>query len=215
MKYIVISAVYFLFTFSIISASVLPRELNDNEYIQCNYVHTVGNARYECLLSISNPNGIEFDEIEGTHVSGMSDVDVDVIFAYTGSTKIIPSVICRQFPNIYQLTLIGLNIEEITPTAFAVCHNLVEIYLISNEFTSVPANTFANSPNLAHIELSSNKISVLDENSFTGTVSELIVLDNNEITSINSIWFSSVNGTLRQLRLMQNQISEIRSNDLR
>jgi len=215
MKSVVISALYLPFIFSIISASVLPRELNDKEFIRCDYVHRVGIARYECLMSIGNPNGIEFDGIEGTHLSGMSDVDVEVVYAYSGNTKIVPSIICHQFPNIHQLTLMGLSIEAITQTAFADCHNLIEIYLISNKITSVPANTFINSPRLKHIELSKNKISIIDENSFTGTVLELIVLDNNEITSTNSNWFSSVNGTLRQLALMHNQITEINSNDLR
>lgn len=215
MKNVVICAVHLLFIFSNLSASVLPRELSDKEYLRCDYVHRIGIARYECLLSVNNPNGIEFDQIDGNHLPEMSNDDVEIVYAYSGNTKNFPSVICRQFPNVFQLVLIGLNIEEITTNDFTDCNNLVEIYFNSNKLVKVPANTFASSPKLAHVDLSNNQLVELSENSFTGTALELIVLDSNKIESVDSSWFASVNGTLKHLSMVNNLVAELNSNDLR
>ncbi|XP_070497778.1 uncharacterized protein [Chironomus tepperi] len=198
--------------FYTVSTSVVPKVLNDDEFIRCNYVGGSDGASYECILSINNPNGVEFDQIEGSHLTGLSDADVELVNAYSGNSRIIPSVICRQFPNVYHLTIMGINVEELTPDAFADCRNLVDLFLVFNQITSIPANTFANSPRLEYIELSRNRISELNENSFTGTALSFIAIDYNELTSFDQNWFTSINGTLTHLELMQNRIEEIGPN---
>ena len=153
MKPYMLACVFLLFyTFAVNSASVVPKVFSDDEFLRCNYVGGSDGASYECLLSISNPNGIEFDEVEGTHLTGLSNEDVELVNAYSGNSRIIPSVICRQFPNVYHLTVMSINVEELTPAAFAECRNLVDVFLVFNQITSVPANTFAHSPRRVYIE---------------------------------------------------------------
>ncbi|CAG9811907.1 unnamed protein product [Chironomus riparius] len=213
MKPYMLASVFLLFyTVFVHSASVVPKVFSDDEFISCNYVGGSDGASYECILSINNPNGIEFDQIEGTHLTGLSNADVELVNAYSGNSRIIPSVICRQFPNVYHLTIMSINVEELTPAAFAECRNLVDVFLVFNQITSVPANTFANSPRLEYIELSRNRISELNENSFTGTALSFVAIDYNELSSFDQNWFTSINGTLRHLEFMQNRIEELEPN---
>lgn len=203
---VLFSALLIIQVYSVNSASIL---LDDAESIDCVYSGGTDGANYECTMTINNPNGIEFDAVGGTHLDGFTNEDVLVVNAYYGQSSIVPSVICRQFPNIFHLTVMGLGVEELTPAAFANCGNLTEIFLVFNEITAVPANTFSGCPRLDYIELSRNNINQLNANSFAGTALSFIVIDYNQINEFNQEWFTAVNGTLRHLELLNNQIREI------
>lgn len=197
------------------SASILPRSTDQDESLTCIYVGGIDESHYECLLSINNPNGIEFDRVEGNHVDGFGNEDVRIVATSSGRSPIVPSIICRQFPNMYLLSIMGIDLMELTPAAFADCRNLEELYIVFNQIEAVPANTFANSPKLKFIELSRNEISSLNVNSFAGTGLSFIAIDYNRLPSFDQDWFTAVNGTLRHLELMQNRISEIGDNAFR
>lgn len=210
MKYLVaLSVIQFICGLFAYAASISSSQDIVEEYIKCYYNGGIDGTKYECILSINNPNGIEFTEIDGHHLPRKQDEDVTIVTAYSGTSKTIPSIICRTFPNIFYLSIISINVEELTTSAFENCHNLVDLTLSFNKIAAVPANLFINNPKLKFIDLSGNQISELDENSFTGTAISSILLDFNEFKHFNQNWFTSINATLRHLEVIHNIITEL------
>lgn len=117
--------------------------------ISCNFRQSGADYPYTCDLTLINPNGLDnFDNIQGDHLESRGNDDVTLVNAYNQNSPIVPSIICRQFPNLRTLYLSNCNIQTINETAFAGCANLEQIMLSFNGITEIPAFTFRNSPNL-------------------------------------------------------------------
>lgn len=122
--------------------------------IRCLYRQATPDYPYTCDLTLVNPDGRDdFNRIEGNHLSNRSDVDVVMVNAFNQNSRIVPSVICRQFPSLKDLYISSSNIETINESAFADCANLVHILLSINRITEVPGNTFRNNGRLEYISL--------------------------------------------------------------
>lgn len=108
----------------------------------CRYLNsTVG---YTCYLTMNNPLGAEFEEIEGQHLDGFTDADVVMVYSWEGSSTNVPQVICRQFPNLVQVDLAFFGITTITEQSFSGCVNVNFLRLWFNEILEIPLGTFAN-----------------------------------------------------------------------
>jgi len=122
--------------------------------ISCNYRQIAANYPYTCDLTLVNPVGLDnFDRIQGEHLAGRNDSDVVLVTAYNQNSRLVPSVICRQFPNLRDLYLSSSNIININEAAFVDCRNLEHLMLSFNEISEVPDNTFRNNERLDFIYL--------------------------------------------------------------
>ena len=122
--------------------------------ISCNYRQVAPTYPYTCDLTLVNPGGLDnFDRIQGEHLAGRNDSDVLLVSGYNQNSRIVPSVICRQFPNLRDLNLLSSNIVNINEAAFADCRNLEHVMLSFNEIAEVPDNTFRNNERLNFIYL--------------------------------------------------------------
>lgn len=122
--------------------------------ISCNYRQAAPNYPYTCDLTLVNPGGLDnFDRIQGEHLPGRNDSDVRMVNGYNQNSRLVPSVICRQFPNLIDLYLSSSNIVNINEAAFADCRNLEHVMLSFNEISEVPDNTFRNNERLDFVYL--------------------------------------------------------------
>ncbi|KAG5666389.1 hypothetical protein PVAND_014418 [Polypedilum vanderplanki] len=193
-----------------ISSKAVLKNFDDDEIISCDFFGTGQiEDEYGCFLTLRNPNGIEFPSIEGTHLPGFDDSDVQVVSGYMQDSPIVPSVLCRQFSNLEVIVMAGGNIRDLTPAAFENCSNLRQILLQGNQLTSIPANIFSNSNNLEILDFGSNQINEIDNNAFTGTSIQFMELSYNNLTEVNAAWFTPIASSLIFLDLMNNRIREI------
>lgn len=140
-----------------------------SQSISCNYINRGGTYPYTCQLAISNPQGFDnFTTIPGTHVTGFTDADVLLVDAFSQNTLNVPSILCRQFPNVRDLYLAVNQIQIVDESAFAACANVEAVILLYNEISRVPANTFRNSPRLQFIYFNWNGLTEIAPNAFTG-----------------------------------------------
>jgi Leucine rich repeat len=69
--------------------------------ISCNYSRTIGpGSIYWCQMSLHNPVGETFMTIEGDHIGTSTNNDVSFVAVDNQNTKVIPSIICDQFPRL-------------------------------------------------------------------------------------------------------------------
>lgn len=213
MKALLIAFLLALSAHYISAKAIVPKSSfndDDAEVISCDYFGSgVQDDEYVCLLTLRNPDGVEFTSIAGDHQSGFGDDDVEVVSAFYQNSPIVPSVLCRQFPNLWSLTIASSNIADLTPAAFADCSNLQQLILQGNIISSLPDNLLSNSANLVSVDFGYNVISSIAANAFTGTAIQNLELAFNQLDEINNNWFTPISSTLIVLDLMSNGISTI------
>jgi Leucine-rich repeat (LRR) protein len=176
-------------------------------FISCNYVRVRND--YICHMTIQNPKGEDFYYIPGAHMDNLTNSDVRILDAMRQETIIIPSTICRQFPNLVDLYIDESFVESINEDAFEHCRNLEWLDLYGNAITSIPDFTFSNSPRLLDLYLLQNEISTIGPNAFAGTVLEMISLDQNALEIFDPRWLDPVRRTMKYLYMTNNRIREI------
>ncbi|KAL7015049.1 hypothetical protein ACKWTF_016261 [Chironomus riparius] len=184
--------------------------ISSQERISCNYVQASPMYPYTCHLTINNPNGLDdFTEIAGFHIANRGNADVTFLSATFQNTRNIPSIICRQFPNIRELYMTASNIENIGESSFAGCDNLNQVTLVMNRINAIPDNTFRSNIHLTILNMAQNGIRVLGPNAFAGTRLTTIDLSFNEINMFSSATFAAVGQTLTSLLLIANSITSL------
>lgn len=155
---------------------------SQDEFIMCNYIDISG--VYSCKLSIYNENHFNnFTEIKGTHLSGRSNDLVKRIYRdQMFITANIPTIMCKQFPNLELIELTPSKIQILDENSFFYCKKVVTITVHYNEITQVGPNTFSNCQSLTHLNINHNKISQLDEKSFVGATNlQVLIIHYNPI----------------------------------
>jgi len=196
------------------------------------------NTLYTCNLTIVNPNGLNnFTGISGTHLTGMTDNDIERIYSPTGSNSTnVPSIICEKFKNVEYIYLLSMGIKKIDEHSFKNCKilfyldlgfnqidtideksfsentELHYLYLLYNELTSLPENVFLNQQKLVTLWFDYNRISNPPKNVFD-PLENLRELDlrGNQIKNLKVRWFEKLEN-LKNLYLVSNQIEELPKN---
>lgn len=211
----------FLTFFSISSSLKIPK--NDEIFVSCDFREN--RDFYLCDLTINNPDGLEFDGIDGEHLPGFANGDVKAVNAFYQNTRNIPQIICNLFPNLVEFRVEDSNVEELTSLSFAGCrnleslkvsHNLISITadgvsnlsiisLSGNRLRQLPRNLFNELNNLTSLNLGYNQLTEINLNSFGSSISSLnaIFLNHNEITSIDPN-FIEESENLNNLHLYRN-----------
>lgn len=135
--------------------------------LSCIYLEFPG--EYTCYMSADlNLSGNDNTEvIDGVHVDGRTNTDVIALESYNQHIRTVPSVICRQFPNLNSIWLSFNRIQTFRQTSFAECANLRELVLEVNPIHILPAGLFVSNAVLQTLWLDSNRIfSIENGNSF-------------------------------------------------
>lgn len=115
---------------------------------------------YTCYFT-SNENVAGNDNteaIEGEHAEGRANTDVLVVETYNQQIRTIPSVICRQFPNLQMLWMSYAGIQTFRTSTFAGCQSMTDLILEMNPIHVVPAGLFASNAALSTLWLDMNRI---------------------------------------------------------
>lgn len=200
-------------------------------FLSCIY-YTIGPTNYYCQLGINNPNGFDnFTGIDGIHLEGFTNDDVDTVYIGGGFTTNIPRIICDTFPNLYEVDFFNAGLTGIDDNAFSGCSQLGRIFLSYNRISSISENAFVNLREVTYIHLGDNLLTTIPENLFANqqNVTDLILsynffteipaglfrplenlqtmyLGNLNLTSINNQWFTA-NSRLTYLYLGHNRIT--------
>ncbi|CAG9801720.1 unnamed protein product [Chironomus riparius] len=205
-----------------------------SQILSCNYVLIQG-VSYGCELTIFNPNGMtNINTINGTHLTGYTDVDVVEIFPTTDSySPVIPSKICEKFENLLRVLFTSIGINKITKDSFKSCTKIQQLNLDGNNISSIDVDSFAQNSHLQLLILSKNKISNMPENLFSAQqeihtlnlgTNYIETLPNdifkplknlrnlfmffNKIKILKTEWFSNL-GNLQYLELYLNEIETL------
>jgi Leucine-rich repeat (LRR) protein len=189
----------------------------DSEVISCVFISGEPDEpdEYSCLLTVNNPSGREFERLEGTHLQGRTDNDVNTVTAFSQNSPIIPEVLCRQFPNLIRIQFAFSGVEDLTPGAFVHCSNLQELSLTMNEVREIRDNVFASASNLRHFEIEFNGLVTIHPQSFAGSSLEVLDLAFNEIAEFNPAWFVPIGHSLSWISMMGNMFSSVPDNAFR
>ncbi|KAG5669550.1 hypothetical protein PVAND_017437 [Polypedilum vanderplanki] len=171
-----------------------------NSYIRCSY-QFLTSVDVSCIMSIFNPQGNDFEIIEGNFPPIATFNQLTYIWAVGQHTTNIPSVICRQFPRLLFLDISTSRLTTINQNSFANCNNLQYILLASNEISTIPDNTFgSNLINIYSIDMRANQIQRLSSRSFSTQVLNKVSqfqADSNVINAIDVNWFDSATNITR------------------
>ncbi|KAL7015598.1 hypothetical protein ACKWTF_016537 [Chironomus riparius] len=179
-------------------------------YVRCSYS---GSPDFICQMSVRNLVGVDDIEIvEGQHPSGSNNNDVKIVNIINGTSTIFPSVICKQFNNLQEITASGNGITSLTTSAFQNCRNLKVLQLISQEISVIPENTFANLSNLQTLSLMLNKIQTISSRSMIGLSANMqnLYLNSNLITRIENGAFTSL-ANVSRIHLNSNRLTAVNS----
>lgn len=121
----------------------------------------------------------------------------------------LTSVFCKTFPGIEVLELQNLGLEELEPTSFSGCTQLLSLDLSQNSIPSLPENLFDDMPHLRYLYLADNKIQKMTDSQFVKNAElRFLYLTNNSIEVFPA---SAVRGldNLLGLNLAVNEMSDI------
>lgn len=175
-------------------------------------VHTTGpNNMLNCLLTAHNPSGHDdYEEIE--QADGVLNANVGLVQATGQNSRIIPRIICDQYPNLHSVSFVNSGVQRLTSGAFENCENLESLNLDYNQISTVPAGIFNNNPRLREIVFMANRIHTIADNAFTGTALSTLYLGNNRLTTINRGMFNGIEGSLENLHLYLNNLRNLPEN---
>lgn len=129
--------------------------------ISCNYA--IVSSRYTCNMIVNNPNGFDgFPHISGEHLEGRSNNDVIDIKVTSGTSPIIPQIICQQFQALRRF-VIGdsqIGVRTISENSFKDCPWLDVITVVS-PVTTIHLNAFQNNLRLVNIQFNSIQMATL------------------------------------------------------
>ncbi|KAG5666388.1 hypothetical protein PVAND_014417 [Polypedilum vanderplanki] len=175
------------------------------EFINCNYQASGGN--YSCVLTLRNPNGNNFETIEGEHLADRENEDVVSVTAFETNTLTVPSILCSEFSQLQNIVIIASYIEQLRVDAFNNCLMVEQIDLSYNGIRTIEDQTFSQNSNLRLLNLRRNVINRIGDQAFTGSAIENLDLSYNEIFDFHSASFEPINMTLRSLDLNSNRIA--------
>ncbi|KAL7043551.1 hypothetical protein ACKWTF_001568 [Chironomus riparius] len=197
--------------FGFIFVSNLSFVCGQNEALSCNYSNS--SSGYSCGLKIINPNGFNnFTGINGTHLTGMTDIDVLHVYKSLSNTLNIPSIICETFQNTQTIELTASGIQLIDEDSFQKCTKLQYLDLKNNKIRQFHKNAFKENSELAYLLLWYNQITELPEDPFSN-LQKLVRLDFelNNITILPENIFNPLTG-LSVLYLEKNSIEVLPRN---
>lgn len=106
-------------------------------------------------------------KITGDHLADLSNFDVHTLSIFDHQLEHFPRYLCRFFPNLKYISVVGCGLKSITATDLVGCEGIERLMLNGNKITKLTANTFSTfAPNLESISFFNNSIQFVDEKAF-------------------------------------------------
>lgn len=132
--------------------------------ITCDYAFVINT--YFCRMTIYVTDKYDtVNVIDGVHVSGKDNSNVEVAEAIAGKSVIFPKVICAKFAYLKEISFASRGIESLTSDSFTMCTKLEWLVLNANSIQSISSTVFSNK--LLHfLNLGNSKIESIAEDAF-------------------------------------------------
>lgn len=185
-------------------------------FIRCIFFYQPDFGTYSCIMEIYNPNGSEFNEIEGDHVEELENSDVTDVIISNQVTLNVPKIICEKFENLKVFSAVSSEIETLSENSFESCKNLEILSLTSNLIGELAENSFAHLVKLYEVNLAGNQLERISQNAFGNEVLKNLLnvyLQNNQINAIDVNFFDGAEN-LRILFLSGNICAQFNFNDV-
>ena len=154
--------------------------------LECSFVNDKF-GYYTCMtmnLDLMNTTTL-IDSIEGQHMSGKKQIDVEGLLVVRSNNKYLSSSIFEKFPNLKVLSVMYFSVEKIVEGNFNGAQHLNEIFINNNDISELRENIFKGASKLTRIEMNSNSILSISSKTFAGlTTLEHINLDHNKLTTL-------------------------------
>lgn len=112
----------------------------EEPWLSCNYA--ANPESYVCQISIHNPRGLSFDQIDGQHVEGRNASEVSDIVGFYQNTMLIPPIVCQTFTNLRAIRMWNSGIEELRADSLRECRNLELLDLQLNWIWRIEPSAF-------------------------------------------------------------------------
>jgi len=179
----------------------------------CVYDRMITGRIYWCSMTLTNPLGRnDINNIEGEHLPASNNDQVALVELNGQNTRTIPSIICRQFRSMQILEIMNSNLHEINQDGFQGCGFLRELTIMNNRIRSIPTQAFAFATNLQVLTLASNGIETISPYAFAQSQIQVLDLTHNNIGRFDPFTYAPIAGSLRILRLTDNNIRAIPEN---
>lgn len=174
--------------------------------INCTYSQVSG-SQYMCVLSVLDPWGTaNFETIPGDHVGSRTNDDVTSVMAAYQESRLVPSVICRQFRNLTDMSIYRSNIASLNMGPFLNCRNLRVLMLDGGFITTLTPRMFSDNPNLEYVSMSDNRIFNIFDAAFQGARIKTLDLAFNRLSTIIPEVMNPIGETLTSINMVGNQI---------
>lgn len=127
------------------------------------YVGTV----YTCTGVLLATGSRNLTSVNGTHLDGRNDSDVQAIALSNQDVGELPEGIELFFPNITVLSGSNLNLSQVSRADLAPHENLQLLVLPNNHIESLDGDTFSSNPSLEYINFSNNQLKNFGSNLFS------------------------------------------------
>lgn len=182
-------------------------------------------------MRIYNPAGR--DDFSSINVVGGDASTIRGIWATNQITLNVPSIICQQFPQTTFFHLMNCSISIITQRSFQYCHSLVtlrlngnhiahlpdfmlppqldidEVFLSNNGIVSISPRAFFGVHQMRRLDLQMNHLTELPFGLIDGPIVSILVISDNNISTIDSRSFGSSLAFLGQVTAVNSGISSI------
>ncbi|KAL7015204.1 hypothetical protein ACKWTF_016338 [Chironomus riparius] len=160
----------------LILISLASLALAQSPLFYCNLV--IIEERCTCNFVIYNPAGFNNLTITANPAENCTLSDV-VDATGSGLTLNVPSALCNQLPILEELRMDKLGVNNLVGNPFRNCNNLKKLHLSDNSLSAIPAYAFSNTI-LESLKLNQNKITSINSVSFDNLVHlEFLDLSNN------------------------------------
>lgn len=176
----------------------------------CEY-YTNSRYGYGCEYTDYGSSSIdEVTEIEGLHMDGKTDNDVEFIEAHDSVIHKIPNIIFQKYVKLNRFDFQNVQLATLDESSFRGAVNLKFINLNFNKITKIPDRVFQFCSKIEQIFMQSNNINSIDLNAFDGLTNKLTILNlnNNKIEGIQYEHFRPLTN-LKELYLYNNVINVI------
>jgi hypothetical protein len=120
-------------------------------------------STYICKVSEINriaSNGRVFN-ITGTHIDDKSHADVDSIYFSDLNLVNFPRYLCKFFPNLKSISIIGCNVRSLTKFDLIGCEEIEKIMMNGNKISSLNDDVFEFAPNIESLSFFDNQINFI------------------------------------------------------
>lgn len=161
-------------------------------------------GRYGCETFDNFQESKEITTIKGNHISGYTSKNVKIFSLDKESeSSYVPLSVCKKFPYLKDIEIMGKNVKEISREVFTSCENTVgTVQITGTKLFWLPENCFEFLPNLEILILSTNQLKYLPMNllkrnsilnSFSAKNNKIEII---ELTFSQSVATVNLNGNL-------------------